>query len=127
MRFELARRSLLAALLAAGSIFTAGCSLAADADSEDEETGASDDAIVDIDNSRVKRQSIGNCWLYATASWAESLAKQVPGATELNMERVVLDLLALVRSDCEWQRRERDLDGRAGTPLPPRSSPATAS
>lgn len=85
MRFELARRSLLAALLATGSIFAAGCSLAADADSEDEEIEATDDAIVDIDNSRVKRQSIGNCWLYATASWAESLAKQVPGATELNM------------------------------------------
>jgi hypothetical protein len=86
MRFDLARRSVLAALLAVGATFAAGCSLAADADLDDEEeTAASEDAIVDIDNSRVKRQSIGNCWLYATASWAESLAKQVPGASEQNM------------------------------------------
>ncbi|MBX3198805.1 MAG: hypothetical protein KF894_11765 [Labilithrix sp.] len=84
MRFDLARRSLLAALLAVGTTFGAGCSLAGD-DADDEETGASDDAIVDIDNSRVKRQSIGNCWLYATASWAESLAMQVSGTRELNM------------------------------------------
>ena len=85
MRFDLARRSLLAALLTVGSAFAGGCSLAADTDVEEEEVAASEDAIVDIDNSRVKRQSIGNCWLYATASWAESIAKQVPGAYEVNM------------------------------------------
>ena len=85
MRFDLARRSILAALLAIGSAFAPGCSFAGDADTEEDEVAASEDAIVDIDNSRVKRQSIGNCWLYATASWAESLAKQVPGASELNL------------------------------------------
>jgi hypothetical protein len=30
--------------------------------------------IVDVEQSPVKRQSIGNCWIYATTSWAESLA-----------------------------------------------------
>ncbi len=34
------------------------------------------DAIVDVQQTPAKRQSIGNCWLYATASWAESLHLQ---------------------------------------------------
>ena len=29
--------------------------------------------VTDVDHSAVKRQSIGNCWLYAQASWLESL------------------------------------------------------
>ncbi len=87
MSFDLARRPLIAALVAIGATFAAGCSLAADEASDDaEETAASTDAIVDINNTRVKRQSIGNCWLYATASWAESIAKSAsPTNTELNM------------------------------------------
>lgn len=32
--------------------------------------------VTDIDHTIVKRQSIGNCWLYAQASWIESLYKQ---------------------------------------------------
>ena len=84
MRFELARRSVLAFLLTAGAALASGCAVTADADQvETDETGASTDAIVDINHSRVKRQSIGNCWLYATASWAESLAKS---ATSTNRE-----------------------------------------
>lgn len=31
--------------------------------------------IVDIDQTSVKRQAVGNCWVYATASWSESLIK----------------------------------------------------
>ena len=29
--------------------------------------------VTDVDHSVVKRQSVGNCWLYAQASWVESL------------------------------------------------------
>ncbi|MGE0174155.1 MAG: hypothetical protein AB7T49_15265 [Oligoflexales bacterium] len=39
-----------------------------------QEKGA-DVKVTDVDHSWVKRQSIGNCWLYAAASWAESLHK----------------------------------------------------
>jgi hypothetical protein len=84
MRFDLARRSVLAALLVAGTTLAAGC--AVPNDSEEEETAASTDAIVDMTHSRVKRQSIGNCWLYATASWAESLNKSTSASgAEINM------------------------------------------
>jgi hypothetical protein len=85
MKLDFVRRSLLAALLAAGPALAAGC--AAPADEVEEETGASTDAITDVNNSRVKRQSIGNCWLYATASWAEALNKSASasGNAEMNM------------------------------------------
>ncbi len=43
-----------------------------------EESG-SDTLVTDVEHSSVKRQSIGNCWLYAMASWAESLHKQATG------------------------------------------------
>src|SRR4051812_13145998 len=80
MRFDLAR-SAAVAMVFLGSTLGVGCSSAAQVD---EESGASTDPIVDIDSSHVKRQSIGNCWIYATASWAESLVKQAEG-TEPNM------------------------------------------
>ena len=72
MRFDLAR-SALVSLLISGSVFGLACT---QAPASEEEAGASTDPIVDIDSSHVKRQSIGNCWIYATASWAESLIKQ---------------------------------------------------
>ncbi len=34
-----------------------------------------EERTVDINHTDVERQSIGNCWLYAAASWAESLNK----------------------------------------------------
>ena len=37
--------------------------------------------VSDVHHSEVKRQSIGNCWLYATASWLESLALDATGQT----------------------------------------------
>lgn len=37
------------------------------------DTGASSDDITDVKHTDVERQSIGNCWLYAQASWAESM------------------------------------------------------
>ncbi len=35
--------------------------------------------VTDLDHSKVKRQSIGNCWLYATGSWTESLHRHATG------------------------------------------------
>ena len=37
--------------------------------------------IVDVEQTPVERQSIGNCWLYAQASWAESMHKRATGET----------------------------------------------
>ena len=40
---------------------------------------ASTDAISEVDHTEVKRQSIGNCWIYATSSWLEALNKAAEG------------------------------------------------
>lgn len=56
-----------------------GCSLAAagllacDHVTSPDEVGSSDHAITDVNHSAVERQSIGNCWLYAQATWVESM------------------------------------------------------
>lgn len=42
---------------------------------------ASEDAITSVPQSVVERQSIGNCWIYAHASWLESLHKTATGET----------------------------------------------
>ena len=34
---------------------------------------ASDTLVTSVEHSKVKRQSIGNCWIYAQATWMESL------------------------------------------------------
>lgn len=47
----------------------------------EEPTDTSVDAVTDLTHSSVKRQSIGNCWIYATVGWIESLrlkATQTP-------------------------------------------------
>ncbi len=36
-------------------------------------TGSSESDITDVNHTDVERQSIGNCWLYAQASWVESM------------------------------------------------------
>lgn len=61
------RRFAPGVLLALG-LAASGCS-----GSSDEESAASDDAITNIDNTKVKHQVIGNCWLYATVGWVEAL------------------------------------------------------
>ena len=50
------------ALLAALS----ACDTAAD-------LGSADQAITDVNHTAVERQSIGNCWIYAQATWVESM------------------------------------------------------
>lgn len=37
------------------------------------------DDVTSVENTDVKSQAIGNCWLYATAGWAESLHKGATG------------------------------------------------
>jgi hypothetical protein len=73
-------RSLIPALLFA--LPTAmGCSSSAtpQPEVETESTDTAQGAVTDVEQSTVKRQMIGNCWLYATASWIESLHKSVGG------------------------------------------------
>ncbi len=48
------------------------------------ETDSSVDDVTDVKNSSVKNQSIGNCWVYASLGWAESL-HLTHSAEELNL------------------------------------------
>jgi hypothetical protein len=43
------------------------------------DTGSSSDDITDVPQTDVERQSIGNCWLYAEASWVESMNLSATG------------------------------------------------
>jgi hypothetical protein len=61
--FAALRRFALASLLALTPAL-AGCG---------DESGSNSDDIVDVPHTDVERQSIGNCWLYAEATWAESM------------------------------------------------------
>ena len=45
-----------------------------------EKADSREEAIVDVNHTEVERQSIGNCWIYAEASWAESMYKTATGA-----------------------------------------------
>ena len=62
MRFlSWSRNALTASLLAFGAL--TGC----------DDTGSNSENITDVQHTEVERQSIGNCWLYATATWVESM------------------------------------------------------
>jgi hypothetical protein len=70
----------LGSMLALASTSALGCAVDdGAASSSDEETGSSTDDITQVDHTKVKRQSIGNCWLYAVSSWAEALHKAATG------------------------------------------------
>ncbi len=70
----------LASLLALAAGSSVGCAVDQGGDeATSDETGSSTDDITQVNQSKVKRQSIGNCWLYATTSWLEALNK---GATD---------------------------------------------
>jgi len=43
------------------------------------DTGSDDYDVVDVPNTAAERQAIGNCWLYAQASWAESMHLRATG------------------------------------------------
>src|SRR5688572_20064429 len=57
-------RFLAAALALSVAPLTVGC---------DDGIESEDDDVTNVNNSSVKNQSIGNCWVYATVGWAESL------------------------------------------------------
>jgi hypothetical protein len=58
-------------LFALGSTLVVGCTAASDAGP----TASGSDDIVNVPQTDVERQSIGNCWIYAHASWVESMHK----------------------------------------------------
>lgn len=66
-------RSVAASLLLALVPCMAGCGDAADG------TGTESSDITDVKHTDVERQSIGNCWLYAHASWVESMNLSATG------------------------------------------------
>jgi hypothetical protein len=69
----------LSMLVAASSLGgLAGCS------SSEASLGRGDDAITDIPETPVKEQLVGNCWIYATLGWVESLHLAHTGE-ELNL------------------------------------------
>ena len=82
---KLSRRIMMASLLALGAAGAVGCTADEEsvASADEDPTGASVDDITGVDQSKVKRQSIGNCWLYATSSWLEALNKGASGV-EMN-------------------------------------------
>jgi len=68
-------RSLVAsALLATTSLLGLGCD-------EGDRVGANTDDVTDVKHTDVEQQSIGNCWLYAEASWVESMQLSATGTT----------------------------------------------
>lgn len=69
LRFSFARRTLLALVPMLAPL---GCALV------DGSVTTTDD-VTSVENTDVKSQAIGNCWLYATAGWAESLHKGATG------------------------------------------------
>ncbi len=85
MALELLRRarwiSLGLALSMTPSAFM-GCAPVEEAAPEEDQT-ALVDAIANVTQSAVKRQSIGNCWIYATLGWVESMHRARTGA-EMN-------------------------------------------
>jgi hypothetical protein len=77
----------IASMLALASTTTIGC--AADQSEEPatgDDQGSSEDDITQVSHTKVKRQSIGNCWLYATTSWLEALNKAATGAEKNTSE-----------------------------------------
>jgi hypothetical protein len=58
-------------LLSSFSLFAGGC--AAESNTEARQAASDSSEIVDVAHTDVERQSIGNCWLYAQATWIESM------------------------------------------------------
>ncbi|MEO7097478.1 MAG: hypothetical protein ABI175_29725 [Polyangiales bacterium] len=56
-----------------------GCAIQQQDEESEEASADSADAISDVAQSVVERQSIGNCWVYAHASWLESISQKATG------------------------------------------------
>lgn len=77
----------LASIVALGALGAAGCAADnAEGSAVSSEDGSSRDDITQVDQTEVKRQSIGNCWLYATSSWLEALNKGATGEAQNTSE-----------------------------------------
>ncbi len=76
MALELKKTRWLPVVFALASATAVGCSSEVPATSStDDGSGSSNDDITSVNESAVKRQSIGNCWIYAATSWLEALNK----------------------------------------------------
>lgn len=62
---RLSSRSVLLSLVAVGALGLVGCG--------GDDAGRDSNDIADVPQTPVERQAIGNCWLYAQASWVESM------------------------------------------------------
>jgi hypothetical protein len=65
-------RSLLLSAVLAIAPFAVGCVA-------DDSVGSGSSDVTDVNHTDVERQSIGNCWLYAQASWVESMHLSATG------------------------------------------------
>jgi hypothetical protein len=102
---KLTRGLTIASMLALAGAATGACSSEVPSDaSSDDGAGSSTDDITSVNQSAVKRQSIGNCWLYATTSWLEALNKAATNE-ELNTSESWLTY---------WHWYEQLANGRAG-------------
>jgi hypothetical protein len=95
-RLRLPRWALAATL--AASLPTAGCVV-------DDGTALSEDDLTNVANTAVKRQSIGNCWVYASIGWVESLVLSNTGNT-LNLSESYVSY---------WHWYEQIAGGTGGT------------
>jgi hypothetical protein len=73
-------RRLLRDLLLVLAVPAAGCAVQGCA--AEEGAATSSDDVVSLPHTDSKNQSIGNCWLYATASWVEALHNSATGEAE---------------------------------------------
>lgn len=105
----------LASMIALASAAAVGCS-ASSSDATPDATGSSTDDITSVDQAKVKRQSIGNCWLYATTGWLEALNKALTGE-ELNTSESWLTY---------WHWYEQLANGRASSEISTGGSFGTA-
>ncbi|MFO0663163.1 MAG: hypothetical protein U0174_04385 [Polyangiaceae bacterium] len=95
-------------LLALLTLAAAGPTACASADAQgDEEVDVDSSDITVVDHTKVKRQSIGNCWVYAVAGWAESLNERATG-TEMNISESYITY---------WHWFEQLTNGRASTEI----------
>jgi len=114
---KLTRGLTIASMLALAGVATAGCSSEVPSDaSSDDGSGSSTDDITSVSQSAVKRQSIGNCWLYATTSWLEALNKAATNE-ELNTSESWLTY---------WHWYEQLANGRASGEISTGGSYGTA-
>jgi len=96
----------MASLLGLSSGIVAGCGATSESTNAPVQTnvGSTDDDITQVSHSGVKKQAVGNCWIYAASSWIEALHKGATGR-EANTSESWLTY---------WHWFEQIASGRAG-------------